>query len=349
MQSFYPITIGPGYSMIGNPFPYKVSWQHSIHDSVEQRIWRYDGTSFKAESLALEPFSGYFVKNLTKDTLTIYINPEDISASSLAKSVTATYGENEWRIGINAKAGKSADEDNFAGVSPAAKEEYDRFDLEEPPTTPTDYVMVRFTNNGWKNRPGSYAMDIRPTNDDGLFWDFDVTTAKAKTRVMLTFSHLGNLPAGFNYYVIDKRTERAIPITASSVYEFTMNKNESRRNFRLITGNGSFIEQNTDGIPLIPPDYALMQNYPNPFNPVTQIRYSIGNSGHVSLNIYNVLGQRVRTLHNAHQSIGTYSVEWDGKNDRGITASTGVYFYTITVTANNENIFTSSKKMILMK
>ncbi len=349
VQSFYPITIGPGYSMIGNPFPYKVSWQHSIHDSVEQRIWRYDGTSFKAESLALEPFSGYFVKNLTKDTLTIYINPEDISASSLAKSVTATYGENEWRIGINAKAGKSADEDNFAGVSPAAKEEYDRFDLEEPPTTPTDYVMVRFTNNGWKNRPGSYAMDIRPTNDDGLFWDFDVTTAKAKTRVMLTFSHLGNLPAGFNYYVIDKRTERAIPITASSVYEFTMNKNESRRNFRLITGNGSFIEQNTDGIPLIPPDYALMQNYPNPFNPVTQIRYSIGNSGHVSLNIYNVLGQRVRTLHNAHQSIGTYSVEWDGKNDRGITASTGVYFYTITVTANNENIFTSSKKMILMK
>ncbi|MHB1050367.1 MAG: DUF4350 domain-containing protein [Bacteroidota bacterium] len=349
VQSFYPITIGPGYSMIGNPFPYKVSWQHSIHDSVETRIWKYDGTSFKAESLALEPFSGYFVKNLTTDTITIYINPDDITASSLSKSFAAAYGENEWRIGVSARAGKSADEDNFAGVSPNAQEEYDRYDLEEPPTTPTDYVMVRFNNTAWKERPGSYAMDIRPVNEEGLFWDFDVTTAKAQTRVTLTFSHLGNLPAGFDYYIIDKRTERAIPITASSVYEFTMFKNESRRNFRLIAGNGSFIEQNTEGIPLVPPDYALMQNYPNPFNPVTQIRYSIGNSGHVALNIYNVLGQRVRTLHNAFQSIGTYSAEWDGKDDRGITASTGVYFYTITVTANNENIFTSAKKMILMK
>jgi hypothetical protein len=335
--------------MIGNPFPYKVSWQHSIRDSVETRIWKYDGKSFKAESLALEPFSGYFVKNLTKDTITIHINPEDITSSTLGKGAAASFTEGEWRIGIGAVSGKAADEDNFAGVSPNAQEEYDRYDLEEPPTTPTDYVMVRFHNTAWKGRPGSYAMDIRPANEEGLFWDFDVTTAKAQSCVTLSFSHLGNLPAGFDYYVIDKRTERAIQAGPSLTYDFTMNKSESQRHFRLIAGKQSFIEQNTQGIPLTALDHALEQNYPNPFNPATQIRYTIGNSGHVSLNIYNVLGQRVRTLQNAFRSIGTYSVEWDGTNDRGIAASTGVYFYTITVTANNENIFTSAKKMILMK
>jgi hypothetical protein len=349
VQNFYPITIGPGYSMIGNPFPYRVSWQRSIYDSVENRIWRYDGASFKAESLALEPFTGYFVKNLTKDTLTIYINPEDITLSTLGKSTASAYGENEWRIGISAAAGKSADEDNFAGVAPGAKVEYDRYDLEEPPTTPTDYVMVRFRNQHWKDQPGSYAMDIRPVNDEGSYWDFDVTTAKTQTRVALTFSNFGNLPSGFSYFLLDKRTERAMPVSGGLEYEFTMGKSELQRNFRLIAGRNEFIEQNTQGIPLVPLEYSLQQNYPNPFNPSTQIRYTIGNSGFVTLNIYNVLGQQVRTVQNAFQSIGTYSVEWDGKNDRGITAATGVYFYTITVTANNENIFTSAKKMILMK
>jgi hypothetical protein len=349
VQNFYPIRIGPGYSMIGNPFPYRVSWQRSIHDSVENRIWRYDGTSFKAESLALEPFTGYFVKNLTKDTLTIYINPEDITLSTLGKSTASAYGENEWRIGISAAAGKSADEDNFAGVAPGAKEEYDRYDLEEPPTTPTDYVMVRFRNQHWKEQPGSYAMDIRPVSDEGLFWDFDVTTAKTQSRVTLTFSNFGNLPQEFSYYLLDQRTERAIPVSGGSTYEFSMGKSELQRNFRLIAGRNEFIEQNTQGIPLVPLEYSLQQNYPNPFNPSTQIRYTIGNSGFVTLIIYNVLGQRVRTVVNAPQSIGSYSTEWNGRDDRELAVATGVYFYTITVSSHGEQVFTSSKKLILMK
>jgi flagellar hook assembly protein FlgD len=69
----------------------------------------------------------------------------------------------------------------------------------------------------------------------------------------------------------------------------------------------------------------------------------------VSLNIYNVLGQKVCTLTNDVYSIGTYEREWNGKNDAGAVVASGVYFYRITARANGEQIFSEAKKLVLMK
>jgi Tol biopolymer transport system component len=72
---------------------------------------------------------------------------------------------------------------------------------------------------------------------------------------------------------------------------------------------------------------SLSQNYPNPFNPSTQIAYQIATPGAVSLVIYNVVGQSVRTLVGARRNAGIYRVEWDGKDDSGQQMSSGVYLY----------------------
>ena len=90
----------------------------------------------------------------------------------------------------------------------------------------------------------------------------------------------------------------------------------------------------------------LSQNYPNPFNPVTTINYSIEERSRVSLKIYNVAGQRVRTLVNKEQLPRQegYSVQWRGVSDAGEPVSSGVYFYKLT--AKN---FTQTKKMVLLK
>jgi hypothetical protein len=93
-----------------------------------------------------------------------------------------------------------------------------------------------------------------------------------------------------------------------------------------------------------PAQYALMQNYPNPFNPTTQISFSLPRSGHVSLKIYNVAGQLVRTLANEEREAGTHTVSWNGTNDLGSSVASGVYFYKIE--ADN---FQSTKKMVLLK
>jgi hypothetical protein len=96
------------------------------------------------------------------------------------------------------------------------------------------------------------------------------------------------------------------------------------------------------------PQFAnrLAQNYPNPFNPSTTIEYSIKERAHVSLKIYNVAGQLVRTLVNKDQipTAEGFTARWNGRNDAGTPVSSGVYFYKL-VTKN----FTQTKKMVLLK
>jgi len=76
-----------------------------------------------------------------------------------------------------------------------------------------------------------------------------------------------------------------------------------------------------------PNQFELSQNYPNPFNPTTTIRYTLTSSQFVTLKVYNVLGQEIRTLINSYQTSGYKSVVWDGKNNFGQITSSGIYIY----------------------
>jgi hypothetical protein len=95
---------------------------------------------------------------------------------------------------------------------------------------------------------------------------------------------------------------------------------------------------------VLPELFELKQNYPNPFNPCTDISYSLPSGCHVTLDIYNLLGQKVRTLVNQSQEAGHYTVTWDGRDADNRTAASGVYFYRI-----KAGDFIESKKMVLMK
>ena len=88
----------------------------------------------------------------------------------------------------------------------------------------------------------------------------------------------------------------------------------------------------------------LEQNYPNPFNPSTTIKYQLKESCNVKLKIYNTLGQEIKTLVNAFQNTGEYSIEWDGNDESNNVISSGVYFYSLIT--NEKGI---QKKMILLR
>lgn len=90
--------------------------------------------------------------------------------------------------------------------------------------------------------------------------------------------------------------------------------------------------------------YSLAQNYPNPFNPETSIQYSLAKAGKVTLTIYNVMGQKVRTLVDESKPAGNYTVSWNGRTDRNTPVSTGVYFYKI-----NAGDFNQIKKLLFLK
>jgi hypothetical protein len=89
---------------------------------------------------------------------------------------------------------------------------------------------------------------------------------------------------------------------------------------------------------------ALKSNYPNPFNPETTISYSLAKQSKVSLQVFNILGQKVRTLVNETNNAGTHTVVWNGKDDSGNAVASGVYFYRL-----KSGTISQTNKMILMK
>jgi hypothetical protein len=94
----------------------------------------------------------------------------------------------------------------------------------------------------------------------------------------------------------------------------------------------------------VPVRYELYQNYPNPFNPATTIKYSMPKDGKTSLVIYNVLGQKVRTLVDEKQKAGYYQVLWDGRADGGYRVASGIYFFRL-----HSGDYYKVRKMLLIK
>jgi hypothetical protein len=101
-------------------------------------------------------------------------------------------------------------------------------------------------------------------------------------------------------------------------------------------------DDDPDDVP--PYRFELLQNYPNPFNPVTTIEYSVPSHAQVTIEIFNVLGRKVRTLVNETKQAGSYRAEWNGTDNAGRPVSTGVYLYRY-----KAGKVTQTKKMLLLK
>ncbi len=96
--------------------------------------------------------------------------------------------------------------------------------------------------------------------------------------------------------------------------------------------------------PVIPLITELKGNFPNPFNPITEIKFSLAKDSEVTLEIFNIKGQNIRTLVHENLPTGEHIVSWDGKSDTGQPSGSGVYFYRFR--ADNIN---QLRKMILLK
>jgi len=88
----------------------------------------------------------------------------------------------------------------------------------------------------------------------------------------------------------------------------------------------------------------LKQNYPNPFNPETVIEFNLQETSAVSLEIYNIRGQKIRTLASETLNEGNHKFRWDGKDDNNNETGTGVYLYKLKTPTRTE-----TKRMIMMK
>ncbi len=106
-------------------------------------------------------------------------------------------------------------------------------------------------------------------------------------------------------------------------------------------GDPTGIDDLAEAIPTI---FSLKQNYPNPFNPVTMIEFALPEGQTVTIEIYNILGQRIRTLLRDFSEAGIHTVAWNGTNDSKADVPSGIYFYRLTT-----DNFAQTSKMALIR
>ncbi len=95
---------------------------------------------------------------------------------------------------------------------------------------------------------------------------------------------------------------------------------------------------------MLPKSIRLFQNYPNPFNEQTIIRFQLPKSAEVKIEIYNLLGQKIRTLLFEQKTAGIHAIKWDGKDDLGRSIVSGVYFISLEVEQ-----FRQVNKLVLLR
>ena len=225
-----------------------------------------------------------------------------------------------------------------------------------PPLTATDvthtgtkiaasFAATSPPNNDWLITPVLH----RPTQI--TFWARSYVTDYGMERFKVGVSTTGTNPSNFtiisgpNYieapavwteytYAIDGQPENAyigIQCVSNDAFIFLLDD---------VTVEATPLEDPT--VPVLATE--LQGNYPNPFNPETTIRYSVKETVPVTIEIYNLKGQLVRTLVNEVKTAGNYSVIWNGRDSHNQPVSSGVYFYKM-----NAGKYSSTKKMIMMK
>jgi hypothetical protein len=164
---------------------------------------------------------------------------------------------------------------------------------------------------------------------------------------VLVYSEAANRAAGdftFEFYTGDRSSER---IKKYEVLDLQAGKYEARpltagRNeYSVVRFQADSAEDQTEETPL---KVKLFNNYPNPFNPTTEISFDLPQTAQVKLEVYNLKGQKVKTLANSKMDKGTHSVIWQGKDNHNKPVASGIYLYKIT--AGEEKI---SKRMLLLK
>lgn len=318
-DSLPSVTLLPGFNQIGNPYAFPIAWDDVRGEANVGPLLAYDATSNSYfESATLAPWTGYFVENLESQPLTFVVPPRETSIGGIVPGPRTDYA-----VHIGARSGEYVDQNNVVGFAPGALVGRDRMDLGEPPPI-GEYVRVSVMENG-----EPWMRSLKPVRADGELWDVEVTASDelledGTQRVVLSLSEEGVRPDGFELYVIDRDRGTAVQRDGNT-FEVTLTRDAPVRRLRLIAGTEAFARTGSEGAPLEFTGFALDAGYPNPFAEQTTISYRLDARGPATLEVFDLLGRRVRVLADGDHTAGPHSVEWDARDASGRSVSNGLY------------------------
>ena len=210
------------------------------------------------------------------------------------------------------------------------------------------------TFDSFGTQPPIDVLDVPPFDTPVFYIDFDTTIPDSvtfQTSVTLTYTDAqldsagiddenGLTVAWYDTTANTWNTVTGILDVANNTITFTTD------HFSIwalaAVGPTSIEEENNSSISR---SFALHVNHPNPFNPITNISYEVAQKTHITITVYNMLGQEVVRLINKEYTPGRYNVMWNGKNGNGNSVSSGIYLYRMTSGTG----FVQSRRMLLVK
>ncbi|MBN2010179.1 choice-of-anchor D domain-containing protein [candidate division KSB1 bacterium] len=338
----FQIFLEPGWNMMADPFPYPISIDNIEVDTTQiSKPIFFDGSQYLYDRQVMMPWEGYFVYNFSETYQYASILPIAVNAGMFKENVRATQTRaGEFVLQISAQIPESdlIDSQNFVGFKKDAEDGFERMDYPEAP--PIDDVLRLSVMEKKIRLAGSF----KSINPEGQYWDVVVSTSKPMQKpVMCTLTEFGERLPDQNIYILDKDYQCALPVRSEQFVVY-LSKEIPVRHFRIIIGTENYASANSESIPLAPLVYQLDQNYPNPFNPTTTIRYQLAMRSHVTIEVFNMIGQKIRTLVNETQMTGQHTIRWDARNDDDLQVASGVYLYRI-----QAGEFVASKKLVLIR
>ena len=338
----YTITLLPGYNQIANPFAFPVDWSTIGNSNLILQApigWSLEEQDYLLNQVVLNPWEGYWVFNQSDAIINLNVPPVESLFSNIPKNTFYNFSSNSFLVQIKSKLESTEIKDlqNYVGMENNATNNYDKFDILEPPPISDELRLSILSEEK------IYAQNIKGHSSEGTFWDLKISSVHQNKNINLLFEEKIKIPINFKIWLLDLEEKFSIPIINNSA---TINlKDQKEKYFRLIIGSEDYAKKVSDNISLLPVEYSLFQNFPNPFNPETNIYFTLVENSTVTLEIFDILGRKVKSLINSEVvNAGLQNVKWDGTNYSGIPVSSGIYIYQIK--ANN---FIDSKKMILLK
>lgn len=353
-ETDFVINLPSGWSQIGNPFPFSVAWGEvrvrknsevvSISEAqargwVRDKIWSWDGDSYiyyPAPGGELLPYEGHWVRALLNCELLV-----PPGRAQEARAWEQVIKPKQEFLQLKARVGNFEDSYNFLGFYQTAKDGYDRLDVEEaPPISP--YISLFLPHPEWGKNKGNYTQDIRARIPQATkwIWDFQVETDQINKEIVLEWENTLAFPEELHLYLTDSFSNVLANMREKSSYSFI--SPSGLESFKIIA--------TSEALPL-PEELHLSEiySYPNPAHGEgVQFHFHLASSAKVTIKMYSVSGELVRTLIEDEAYLpGAYEEFWKEDNDRGEKLARGLYIFIIQA-GNPAKAMSKSGKVVLL-